>query len=107
MHVAPDCTSMSIIQNLNECTRTMDMPQGDGTLASEVRGNELAALPLWFFWGCLRYGVCASLEHPLSSRLWQLPLAKHILALEGIVAVDLDQCAWGKRPADWDPSQGT
>ena len=44
MHLAPDCTSMSIIQNLNERTRTMDMPQGDGTLASEVRGNELAAL---------------------------------------------------------------
>ena len=90
MHLAPGCTRMAIIQNLNDCTRTMDMPQGDGTLASEVRGNELVALALWFFWGCLRCGVYVSLEHPLSSRLWQLPLAKHILALEGIVAVDLD-----------------
>ena len=61
---------------------------------------------MWFFWECLRCGVYVSLEHPLSSRLWKPPLAKHILALEGTVAVDLDQCAWGKRPVDWGPSQG-
>ena len=39
LHLAPDCKSWILLQNLNKCTRTQDRPEGDGTLEHEVRGN--------------------------------------------------------------------
>ena len=74
LHVAPDCKSWSILQNLNVSSRTQDCPQGDGSLDHEIAGNRSAAVALWLVWQCALYGVFVSLEHPLTSRLWTLPI---------------------------------
>ena len=50
LHEAPDCSSWSLMQNMNKTTRTLDLPQGDGTLAHDIRGNESMAVALWLFW---------------------------------------------------------
>ena len=37
-------------------------------------GNATMAVALWLFWMCVRLGVFVTFEHPLTSRVWRLPL---------------------------------
>ena len=106
LHGAPCCKSWSTVQNMNETTRTQDVPEGDGSLEHEIIGNKSAAVMLWLTFECVRYGVYVSLEHPLTSRLWKLPIIKFLIDKCAFLFIVLDQCAFGKRPGDWDPTQG-
>ena len=48
-----------------------------------------------------------ALEHPIPSRLWLLPFISYILKVcHSVFIIDLDQCAWVKRPGDWEPHHG-
>jgi len=106
LHVGITCTSWTPFQNANKTTRTMDLPQGDGSLEHERVGNQSMAVALWLVVLCISHGVFFSMEHPKPSRCWHLPLLIFILGLVGVYIIDLDQCAWCKRPGDWDPTQG-
>jgi len=106
LHVAVDCKSWTPFQNLNKTTRTLELPQGDGTLEHEKIGNQGMAIALWLILLCVTYGVFFTLEHPKTSRVWRLPIVLFLLSLTGMYLMDIDQCAWAKRPGDWDPSQG-
>jgi len=105
-HQAPTCASWSAIQNLNGSTRTAERPEGDGTLEREELGNKEVALALWFIFLCVSFGVLFSLEHPRGSRLWNLPLVLFLMSLAGIRVIDLDGCAFGLRPPNWNVSSG-
>ena len=106
LHASPSCTTWTPFQALNETTRTLDRPEGDGTLEKEVEGNRLMAISLFLVIMCIAYGVFFTLEHPKPSRVWRLPLVLFLLTLPGIFLVEFDQCAWVKRPGDWDPAHG-
>jgi len=55
---------------------------------------------------CLVAGCFFSMEHPKASKAWRLPFFVFLISLAGIYVVELDQWAHGKRPGDWDASQG-
>ena len=61
------------------------------------------AIALWLMYFCMKYGVYFSFEHPKPSRAWFLPFIQTLKTMQGILTLELDQCAWGKRPGDWDP----
>ena len=46
LHLAPCCTSWSLMQNLSKTTRTLETPGGDGSLEHKLRGNASMAVPL-------------------------------------------------------------
>jgi len=106
LHLAPDCSSWSLVQNLNLTTRTLELPQGDGSLEHEKTGNRRMSIALWLIWTCIRDGVFFVMEHPLTSRVWKLPFVQYLIHVLKVFVVDLDQCAFGKRPSDWVPTQG-
>ena len=54
LHEGITCTSWTLMQNMNSCTRTLDLPQGDGTLEHEVSGNKQMAVALFLLWECFR-----------------------------------------------------
>ena len=60
-------------------------------LDREVEGNRLAAIAWWLVIICITRGIFFTLEHPLPSRFWRLPLVLFILALAGIYFIELDQ----------------
>merc|ERR1711964_682822 len=90
----------------NHTTRTAAKPAGDGTLEFEVAGNEEFALALWIVFLCVASGVFVSLEHPLRSRAWTLPLVLFLLSLAGVYLIEFDACAYVKRPSEWRPGDG-
>eukprot|EP00972_Heterocapsa_arctica_P103357 15229977-Heterocapsa_arctica.AAC.1 len=49
LHLAPCCTSWSLMQNLSLSTRSLETPEGDGSLEHETRGNASMAVALWLF----------------------------------------------------------
>ena len=106
LHISFPCSSWTPFQSLNGSTRTLELPQGDGTLPREVKGNLQASLSFRLLLLCIKHGVFFTLEHPSKSRFWKLPLTQYILALEGIFLHEVDECAWGKRPSDWNSTQG-
>ena len=59
LHLAPPCAPWSLLQNLSGSTRTAECPQGDGTNASELAGNQTMAQCLWVYlamsalWSCV------------------------------------------------------
>ena len=64
LHASPNCGTWSPFALLNGSTRTLDLPQGDGTMESEEEGNKLAAIALWLICMCVVYGVFFTLESP-------------------------------------------
>ena len=106
-HLSPTCTYWITMQNMNhKTTRTHDRPEGDGTLECEEMANREMAVALWIVLLCIAYGVFFSLEHPVTSRLWRLPLVLFLLEVVGIFVFEVDLCAFGKRPDDWNPTHG-
>ena len=72
-----------------------------------MAGNQEVAIAFWYILTCLQLGVFFALEHPIPSRLWLLPFISYILKVcHGVFIIDLDQCAWVKRPGDWEPHHG-
>ena len=55
---------------------------------------------------CLASGVYFTFAHSLKSRVWQLPIMICLMSLDGVCVIDLQQRAWIKRPADWEPDHG-
>ena len=109
-HVAVTCTTWTLLRALGGRTptsRTRELPQGDGTIPAEVTGNQEVAVALWYIFLCVRNGVFFCLEHPIVSRIWLLPAIQWLLQnVEGVFCIELDQCAWVKRPGDWEPQDG-
>ena len=109
-HLAVTCTTWIPLRALGGRTptsRTRELPQGDGTLPDEVAGNREVAIAFWYILSCLQLGVFFALEHPIPSRLWLLPFISYILKVcHSVFIIDLDQCAWVKRPGDWEPHHG-
>ena len=110
-HVAVSCTTWTQLRALGGKTpvsRTRELPQGDGTIPAEVAGNQEMAVALWYILRCIRKGLFFCLEHPIASRMWRLALVQWLLStFESMFCIDLDQCAWVKRPGDWEPQDGS
>ena len=106
IHVAPDSFSWLSLHGHAACSRTQDMPQGSGILAEERRGNSIMSIALWLIWLCLRHGVFFTFEHPLLSKAWRLPFFRHLIDKMDMCVIDFDQCAWGKRPGDYEVEEG-
>ena len=60
----------------------------------------------FFIYECLRAGSYFALEHPKGSKAWLLPFMGWLLTLPDIFLIELEQCAFGKRPSDWTAAQG-
>ena len=65
------------------------------------------AVAFWYILMCIKYGVFFCMEHPITSRVWLLPFMQWLLATyDSFFCIELDQCAWVKRPGDWEPQDG-
>ena len=106
MHLAPRCAWWTPFANLNGGTRTQAQPGGDGSVAAEEDTNRDAATALFLFCMAVSLGVLVSIEHPLNSKLWKLPLVIGLMTLPGIYVIETDLCAFGHRPLEWKPADG-
>lgn len=107
VHLSPDCSSFSPLQNLNKnSTWTPEKPQGTGENEDEVAGNEGLVIAFWIIFLCLCYGVFFTFEHPTKSKAWKFPLMLWLLSLACMFSVEYEGCAWGLRPAGWRPEDG-
>ena len=89
LHSSPSCGGWTPFGILNGTTRSLDLPRGDGTLEREVEGNRLVAISIWVVIRWILGGVFFTMEHPLPSRLWRLPLMQFIRSLVGIFSWNL------------------
>ena len=105
-HWSFPCSSWTPFSHFCGTSRSGEEPLGDGTHEREVKGNEQAAITLCMVIICIIFGVFFSVEHPLKSRFWGLPLVVFLMSLAGMYVFEVDECAWGKRPSDWTHSQG-
>ena len=60
---------------------------------------------MWLVWACDKYGVFVSVFHPLKSKLWNLLVVQLFMSMDDVYTNEIDLCAWGQRPSDWDPSR--
>ena len=96
IHFGIPCSSFSVIQNLNQGTRSIENPSGDGSLERELVGNKFADTVSMLCNALQEVGAFYSLENPRSSYLWRYsPISK---LLDHAVDVDFDQCAYGLAP---------
>ena len=100
------CSSFSVLQNLNEGTRSLENPEGNGTLPREILGNSLALRVGKLCKAFVAAGGFFTIENPKSSYLWKYdPIAR----LDKFsIDVDFDQCCYDLWPphAKADPSLG-
>ena len=106
MHLAPRCAWWTPFANLNGGTRTLEQLGGDGSVPAEEDVNRDAATALWLFCVAVSLGVLVSIEHPLNSRFWKLPLVLGLMALSWVFFIETDLCAFGHRPLEWKPADG-
>jgi hypothetical protein len=95
-HFGLPCDSFSIINvNLNHGTRSHIHPQGDGTLARELRGNEIMRRVVKLINILEQAGNRWSLENPRSSYLFRQEEIVEIIERPTTISVVFDQCMYG------------
>ena len=100
-HLGFPCGSFSILQNLNQGTRSKNRPLGNDSLARERQGNEVLFRTITICHLLSSHGSFFTLENPKSSFAWIAPQMVHLKDMVGCIEVELDQCAYGlKIPND-------
>ena len=64
------------------------------------------AVSLWAFAQACASGTSAALLHPTASLVWKLRIVQALTKEFGLESIEFNQCAFGRRPKDWDPSSG-
>ena len=106
IHSSLDCSSWGQLMSLNPHSRNKERRAGDGILENEKQGNISMAHAIHYTCLCLMLGVFFSIETPKLSRAWHLPFFVWLFTLRSIYVIEIDQCAFGKRPSDWHPDSG-
>ena len=96
-HFGMPCGSFSILQHSNKGTRRRHIPEGDGTLAREILGNELLRRTMILIDILEKSGNRWTLENPASSYLWHMPAMVKKLNHPSVTRVHIDQCSYGLR----------
>lgn len=94
-HFGLPCNSFSLMQNMNHGTRTSDHPEGAGTLAREIRGNELARRTFLLCTILHASGNFFTIENPKTSYVWKLDALCELVRKTSAVRVSFDQCEYG------------
>ena len=94
-HFAFPCGSFSLLQNMNKGTRTCSKPQGTGSNRNEVKGNEIFHRTLHLCKLLHENGSFFTMENPLTSYAWKMPLYLKIKETCSVTEVILDQCFYG------------
>ena len=94
-HFGMPCNSFSILQGLNGGTRSKENPSGDGSLAREVKGNELLKRTVYLCQLLHKHGSFFTIENPQSSYAWHMPQMQKLLRKCNAQHVVLDQCEFG------------
>ena len=105
--LAPNCKRWSPLQNLSgQNLRTKENPtRTDGNPEDEYANKEMSTA-LLIIYTCLQHGVSFALEHPKLSKAWYLAFMQALALVTGVFFVDLDMCAFYKRPQFWTPADG-
>ena len=105
-HFGMPCGSFSLMQNMNKGTRSKDQPEGDGSLAREKIGNELAKRTCYLCMILYEHGNFFTIENPRTSMAWYLKELKHLKSLDRVTIVDFDQCEYSLRIPDAEGNLG-
>lgn len=105
-HFAFPCGSFSLLQNLNGGTRSNTEPQGAGCNKNEVKGNEIFHRTLHLCKLLYEHGSFFTMENPLTSYAWRMPLYLETKKSCSITEVVLDQCSYGLSIPDTDGELG-
>ena len=93
------------MQLMNGGTRRSHLPEGDGSLQSELDGNKMADKVAHLCRLQAAVGNYYSIENPRSSYVWDYKGVTR-LKFDGGLDVDFDQCMFGLTPPHLDPSSG-
>ena len=93
---SPPCTALSVMQNLNQPVK------------GEVMRNAIRMVDFAVEMCMLQYkaGRKFVFEHPSTSRAWRLPSLMKLAELNGMCAVDFDQCMFGQTAVGKDGVRG-
>ena len=99
-HFGMPCGSFSILQGLNQGTRSKDKPEGDGGLERERKGNLILLRTCHLCRLLHEHGSFFTIENPKSSYAWYMPRLVELLSECKGTKVNLDQCEYGLRIPD-------
>lgn len=99
-HFGMPCSSFSILQGLNQGTRTKLTPQGNGVLEREIMGNELLHRTVYLCELLWKHNSFFTIENPKSSYAWHMPAMIALLKRSKAEVVFLDQCEYGLQIPD-------
>ena len=95
-HFGVPCESFSLLNvNLNGGSRTAAMPEGNGSLPREVKGNMILNRVLGLVKIINSAGSKWSIENPHSSFLFKQAKVRELLGQRLVFEVVLDQCEYG------------
>ncbi len=101
LHLGPPCQTWGLLfQNMGPGTRKDNLWQGRCVDEREIRGNRTMGATLLLLRAVWECSGRASLEHPLTSRIWRLAGVRALGGLPGIRIERIDQCAFDLKPGD-------
>ena len=99
-HFGLPCGSFSIMQNMNQGSRSQEKPEGNGLLERELLGNELLSRTVYLCRLLHSHGSFFIIENPQSSYAWKMPSMISLLKDTHAQTVVLDQCEYGLKIPD-------
>ena len=103
------CTTFCDFQRLNGGTRTALRPEGDGTRADEVQGNDFAEFASELCLELHKAGRVFGFESSAPSgghpKIWDLPCMKRLRERTGARIVPMHMCAWFLQPSSCRPGE--
>jgi hypothetical protein len=99
-HFGIECTSWSALGRMNNGTRRLATPLGDGTVPSELHANRQLENTLRLIRSLESAGAIWTLENPAGSYLFKAPSVIELLQREGMYKVTFDMCEFGLAPPD-------
>ena len=103
------CATFCDFQRLNGGTRTALRPEGDGTRADEVQGNDFAEFASELCLELHRAGRVFGFESSAPSggypKIWDLPCMKRLREQTGARIVPMHMCAWFLQPSSCQPGE--
>ncbi len=99
-HFGLPCGSFSIMQQMNNGTRTAECPEGDGTLDREIKGNKIAERTFILCRILYNHNNFFTIENPRTSHVWNLKSLIKLFSETKCSRVDFDQCEYGLKIPD-------
>ena len=103
------CTTFCDFQRLNGGTRTALHPEGAGTRADEMQGNDFAEFASELCLELHRAGRVFGFESSAPSgnypKIWDLPCVKRLREETGARIVPMHMCAWFLQPSSCQPGE--